>query len=36
MKELDFGLTQEELEALAESAETARVSCEGGGEGDMG
>lgn len=36
MCELDFGLTQEELKSLNESAQAARVSCEGGGEGDMG
>lgn len=36
MEQVDFGLTQEELTVLAESADTARVSCEGGSEGDLG
>lgn len=36
MKELDFGLSSEELALLESNAELARVSCEGGSEGDMG
>lgn len=36
MKELDFGLTEQELGLLEESAQAARVSCEGGSEGDLG
>ena len=36
MKELDFGLTSDELNELEVSAKTARVSCEGGSEGGMG
>lgn len=36
MQELEYGLTDEELEALEESAKLARVSCEGGSEGNLG
>lgn len=36
MVELNFGLTEEELDNLRNSSQTARITCEGGGEGDMG
>ena len=36
MEEVEYGLTEEELEALDESAKLARVSCEGGDEGNLG
>lgn len=36
MKELDFGLTADEVQELEQSALNSRTSCEGGSEGDMG
>ena len=36
MNELDFGLTEQELELLDESSQMAQVSCVGGSEGGMG
>ena len=36
MVELDFGLTESEVSEFKTSAATARVSCEGGSEGNMG
>ncbi|MDQ1248113.1 MAG: hypothetical protein QG597_2485 [Actinomycetota bacterium] len=36
MRELDFGLSTAELILLGRAADQARVSCEGGSEGDLG
>jgi hypothetical protein len=36
MNEIDFGLTQDELESLDQNAQSSHTTCEGGDEGATG